>query len=398
VFRIDNQGQELGFIVVDSTVCGRARGGLRLAQGVTEHELRAAARAMTLKYGLLGLSQGGAKAGLHGDPDAPLDARRRELLAFGRRILPLLSARIYVPDADLGTKGDDIRWMMQTLEQPVGRYDWRANRSGDYTAVSCVAAARAALTERGRTLKGARVAIEGFGGVGAAAAALLARAGARVVAVSTSRGAVYDAEGLNVDSLRSASLAFGSRFVDEYPSSSRLDRDRLLELDVDLLCPCARAYSIHARNVTAIQAGVISPGANNPVTPDAEASLGQRGVLLIPDFVSNCGGVLGGTLEFAGVTPARIAVVVDQYVARTVRGLLRTTSEEAALRTGAEALARARHAEVRHAAEHPGARARLVGAGLALYRAGWIPPRLMAPFAVRSILSSAVHVGRPASR
>jgi glutamate dehydrogenase/leucine dehydrogenase len=167
VHRVEHDGAELGFVVVDSSVRGRARGGLRLVQDVSELELREAARAMTLKYGLLGLPQGGAKAGLRGDPEAPPAERRERLLRFARAIEPLLRASVYVPDADLGTRADDIRWMMQTLGLPVRAHDWRANRSGDYTAASCVAAARAALASRGRSLRDCRVAIEGFGSVGA---------------------------------------------------------------------------------------------------------------------------------------------------------------------------------------------------------------------------------------
>src|SRR6185503_10178150 len=190
VHRVAPGGTELGFVVVDSSIQGRARGGLRIVPEVTEVELRAAARAMTLKYGLLGLPQGGAKAGLHGDPDAPVEERRARMLAFARAIEPLLRTRGYVPDADIGTRADDIRWTMQALGLRVGANDWQANRSGQYTAASCVAAARAALAHRGATLRDCRVAIEGFGSVGAAVADGLRREGARVVAVSTSRGAL----------------------------------------------------------------------------------------------------------------------------------------------------------------------------------------------------------------
>ena len=131
VHHVEIEGRTLGFVVIDSTIGGHARGGLRMAPDVTELELREAARSMTLKYGLLGLPQGGAKAGLTGDPDAPEEERRRTLLAFGRAVEPLLGARAYIPDADLGIAAPDVRWMMRTLNLPVGRRDWRANRSGD---------------------------------------------------------------------------------------------------------------------------------------------------------------------------------------------------------------------------------------------------------------------------
>jgi glutamate dehydrogenase (NAD(P)+) len=393
VYRVEPLGTALGFVVIDSSIDGRARGGLRLVPDVTELELRAAARAMTLKYGLLGLPQGGAKAGLCGDPDAPVQARRDRIMNFGRAIEPLLRARVFVPDADLGTRADDIRAMMLALGLTVGRYDWRANRSGEYTAVSCAAAARAALAVGGKSLSGCRVAIEGFGSVGAAVADRLRRAGARIVAVSTSRAAVYEPGGLDVDRMLQLAGSAGSRMVESYSRAQRLRREQLLELPVDLLCPCARHHSIHAGNVAAIAAPVICAGANNPASPQAERWLVDRDVLIVPDFVSSCGGVLGGTLEFAGVHGVRIVSIIDQYVFETVTGLVAVAGRRhISLREVAEPLAFSRHRQVRSAAESPAAGNRILRASVELYRRGWIPRRAVAALAPRQMMNRAVKV------
>ena len=393
VYRVEQLGAELGFVVIDSSIEGRARGGLRLVPGVTELELRAAARAMTLKYGLLGLPQGGAKAGVHGDPDAPLPERRERLLAFARSIEPLLRARVYVPDADLGTQADDIRWVMQALGLLVHRLDWQANRSGAYTAASCVAAARAALASRNKSLSGCCVAIEGFGNVGAAVADLLRRAGARVVAVSTSYAAVYEPAGLDVDRVLQLASSAGSRFVESYSKAQRLPREQLLELPVDLLCPCARHHSVGAENAAGIEAAVICAGANNPVSPEAERVLVERGVLCVPDFVSNCGGVLGGTLEFAGVHPRRIGSLIDQYVSEMVTALIAVAARRrTSLRAVAEPLAMSRHRQVQTAAERPGLGHRARRAALELYRRGWVPRRAVAALAPRRMRHWAVKI------
>ena len=393
VHRVEHLGTELGFVVIDSSIEGRARGGLRLVPSITEVELRAAARAMTLKYGLLGLPQGGAKAGLHGDPDAPVRERRERMLAFARAIEPLLRARVYVPDADLGTRADDIRWMMQALGVTVHRHDWRANRSGEYTAASCAAAARAALRSRGKTLSDCRVAIEGFGNVGAALAVLLQREGARIVAVSTSYAALYEPAGLDVDRMLELAPEGPAGLIDSYTRAQRLPREQLLELPVDLLCPCARHHSMHAENAAAVEAPVMCAGANNPASPQAEHMLVARGVLCVPDFVSNCGGVLGGTLEFAGVHPRRIAAIIDDYVGRTVTALIAVAARgRTSLRAIAEPLAWARHRQVQTAAESPaiGQRARRVA--LDLYRRGFVPRRAVAAIAPRQMLRWAVTI------
>jgi len=396
VHRVEHSGAELGIVVVDSSIDGRARGGLRIVPQVTELELRAAARGMTLKYGLLGLPQGGAKAGIHGDPEAPAEERRARMLAFARAIEPLLRARGYVPDADIGTRADDIRWTMQALGLRVGAHDWKANRSGQYTAASCVAAARAALAHRGATLRDCRVAIEGFGSVGAAVADGLRREGARVVAVSTSRGALYAPQGLDVDRLLELAGRVGSRLVESYATAERLRCHELLELPVDLLCPCARHHSIHAGNASAIAAPLIAPGANNPASPEAEELLVARGVLYVPDFVSNCGGVLGGTLEFAGVQPTRIASIVDRYVGESVGALVALADRRhVSLRAVAEPLALARHRSLRRATERPTVASRIAGAALELYRRGWMPRRAVAMIAPRHIVRGAVRIPTP---
>ncbi len=393
LFHIEDHGRELGFVVVDSTVCGRARGGLRLAEGLTEQELRAAARAMTLKYGLLGLPQGGAKAGLHGDPDGPIEARRAELLAFGRRIAPLLGAHIYVPDADMGTKADDIRWMMQTLDLPAGRYDWRANHSGDYTAVSCVAAGRARLASQGRTLTGARVAIEGFGGVGAAAAHFLPEP-ARVSSPSRRRAARSMTPTASMwtscGPRRSRTAAVSSRTI---RPRRRLARDRLLELGRGSAVSL-RAFVQRARG----ERGEHS-GARHLIGREQSSDARSGGRAPRPWRRGDSG--LRQQLRRRTRRHARIRgrdAGTDCGARRRVRqrgpcaDCSRAAGHAVTLRVTAEALARARHAAVREAAEHPEAAGRLLGAGLALYRRGWIPPWLMAPLAARSILSSAVRV------
>lgn len=375
-------GDLLGYVAIDSTVVGRARGGLRIATGLSADEVRAAARSMTLKYGFLGLPQGGAKAGIIGDPEAPADEKRALLRDFAEAAAALLKTRRYVPDADLGTSAGDIRLMMESVGMPVGPRDWRANRSGDYTARSTLATAIAVLERRGSTLAGSRVAIEGFGKVGAALAGMLVARGARVVGISTSRGALHDPAGLDVARLAARTAEVGSRVVDD--GDGRIERAGLLELPVDVLFPCARFASIHAGNAARIAAPVVCAGANDPVSPEAEAILFARGVVYPPDFVSNCGGVLGGTLEFAGVPPAKIERLVEDRVRRQVAALLaRAEASNSAPRVVAVQQALERHAAVRARAEHPSLAGRAVELAIEGYRRRWIPEKLVALLAPR---------------
>ena len=386
VHTVKRDAETLGFVVVDSTVNGRARGGLRLIEDVTEAEIRGAARAMTLKYGLLGLPQGGAKAGLRGASEATQEQLRQYLIAFARAAGPLLTDSVYVPDADMGTNAQDIRWMMRTIGCPVRRRDWRGSRSGYYTAVSCMVSAEAGAEHLGIPLDGCRVAIEGFGSVGSALGALMRDRGAKVIAISTSHGAVCNPNGLDVDRMASLIAELGSGAVKLYEDAEQLDRSALLELPVDILCPCARFQSIDQNNASRVSARMICAGANDPLSPDAERILFERGTLYLPDFVTNCGGVLGGTMEFASVKPKRItATIVDNIGPLAARLLDLARRKGVTPRSLAEPMAMERFERVRAAAAHPTLRSRLFAVGLESYRRGWAPSSLVAAMTPRHV-------------
>jgi glutamate dehydrogenase/leucine dehydrogenase len=367
-----------GFLAIDSFVGGRSCGGLRMALGVDAAELALLARNMTLKYGFLGLPQGGAKGGVSFDPDAPLEERRRRLSAYAAAIAPLLKSRVFVPMPDMGTNAVEIRHMLRSVAVPVGRRELRGGRSGSYTARGVLVVARAAAAHGGIEWRGARAIIEGFGKVGSELARMLEETGVSVVGVSTSSGALYNPAGLPVQRLLAASAASGTAFVQTFPGAERVAPPRLLELPCDLLFPCARHHSLHRDNAPLVQARLVSPGANSPCTDEAEAVLLRRGVLVLPDFVSNCGGVLGGTMEFAGIADAAIDAFMECRLGQRIAELFsqaeqqRTSVRELATRTALE-----RFDLVRRQEAAPAASQRVFQAGLGLYRRGLIPEQLV---------------------
>jgi glutamate dehydrogenase (NAD(P)+) len=376
--------EPLGFVVIDSTVAGRSCGGLRMLPDVDEAELRLLARDMTFKYGFLGLPQGGAKAGVRGDPEAPPAERWERLARFGEAIAPLLHSHAYVPGTDMGTNLADIRHMLNTVGVPLQKRELRVTRSGYYTALTVFAGAKQAAQQVGLDLSACRVAIEGFGHVGGSLAGLMAGAQARVVAISTSQGALYNERGLDVPRLQQMAAERGSRMVEAYAEAERLDRAGLLELPVDVLCPCARHNSVNSENVTRVNTRILCPGANSPVTPEAERLLFERGVVCLPDFVTNSGGVLGGTMEFASLSEAQIAAFIEQHVGPRIRRLLEEAARQGVLvREVAEPLALRRLAEVQRRAARVTLRGRVFGFGLGLYRRGWLPGAPLAPLARR---------------
>ena len=363
-----------GWLAVDSVIDGHFCGGLRMLPDVSAPELAALARAMTLKHGFLGIPHGGAKAGVLCSEDASAEKRTLLLAAFGRKVEDLLATRTYLPGSDMGTSDKDIRDMLGNLGIRVPRRALRGQESGWYTSLTVIAAARVASVARGFDLRGATVAIEGFGDVGGAVAQGLDEIGSKIVAVSTRRGALHSPRGFDVAELRRASREHGSEVVDHYQDAQKIDRESLLELDVDLLVPCARHHSIHADNVDKIQARAISCGANVPATEEAEKLLAERGILCIPDFVANAGGVLGGTMEFAGIRPPSIVSFVNTHFSRQVSLVIdRARQEGAYIREVAERIAMERFTRMRDASGNHSPRKRVFSFAMELYRNGLIP-------------------------
>lgn len=378
------EGEDLGYLVLDSTFEGRASGGLRMLLDVSLEEIRLLARSMTLKYAFLGLPQGGAKAGLRFDPEAPLEERRAALRRFAQAAAPLLRARVYIPHADMGTSREDIHFLLKSLGLRPNSHDVHRSDSGHYTAHSVLACTLQAAAHLGLDIRGSLVAIEGFGHVGGALAGLFYEQGAKVVAISTSAGGIYAPQGLDIPFLLRLRGAYGSASILHYGAAERIALPDLLTLPVDILSPCARHHSIHLGNVDRIQARFICPGANNPITPEAERALSARGVLVIPDFVSNCGGVLGGTLAFAGCSQATIEAFIRREIGHRLLGILQEAKGQS-LPLRDLAIARALETRQRLCQETQRHRTwqRLLSCALALYRRGWIPSALTSPFAPR---------------
>ena len=294
-----------GHVVIDRFVRGRAGGGVRMREDITVEELRRLAFHMTLKYGFLGIPQGGAKAGIAFDPDAPEEARKQILFRFGQEFSSLLRSRAFIPGLDMGTTPGDIAALLAGSGRRPSKIKFSDEGSGYYTGASVFAGADTALAIREKPLRGAAVAIEGFGKVGTSAARLFFQSGARVVAVSTKSGGLFNAKGLPVPELIEAAKARGPDFVRDFPYAERISGSDLLTLETDVLCPCALSHSIRGKNAKAVRAGIISSGANAPVTPEAVALLHARNVLVLPDFITNCGGVLGIFLEIGGFRSRR---------------------------------------------------------------------------------------------
>jgi glutamate dehydrogenase/leucine dehydrogenase len=294
----------LGYVVVDDTINGHACGGLRMHSKLTIDELKTLARSMTLKYGFTGMAQGGAKAGIVMAQDIQGERKQELIKRFAQIISPLLKSKHYITGPDMNTTQDDIDFMLKSIGMriPNPRRN-TGHKSGFYTALGVMVGIEAAAEYKKMKISNCRVAIEGFGSVGSALAYLLVtRKGSKVIAISTSKGAIYEEKGLDIMKLITLRNKHGDDVVNVYKEATTIDKSELLTLDVDILSPCAIYHTINMNNVNEIKASIICAGANNPATRDAEEKLFKKSILSVPFFMINCGGVLGNKIEVTGVS------------------------------------------------------------------------------------------------
>jgi glutamate dehydrogenase/leucine dehydrogenase len=328
-----------GIVVVDNTACGPAIGGVRMAADVSTEEVFRLARAMTLKNAAAGLRHGGGKAGIVADPKSA--DKPRLIRAFARGIRNLVG---YIPGPDMGTDESCMAWIQDEIGRAVGLPRVLGGIPLDEigaTGYGLAQCAEVAAPFCDLDLKGARVAVQGFGNVGRHAARFLEALGARLVAASDSSGAIHNAGGIDTEGLAAAKAKTGR--VTAYEKAQKISLDDLFTVPCDVLIPAARPDSIHAGNAPAIQAKLVLQGANVPATPEAETMLYQRGVLVVPDFIANAGGVICAAVEYHGGTERTAFQEIAEKVRRNTEDVLtRSRHDGVEPRQAAVELARGR--------------------------------------------------------
>ena len=297
-----------GYRVQYNITLGPAKGGIRFHPDVTLDEVKALAAWMTWKCAVAGVPFGGGKGGIICDPTK---MSPRELEALTRRyiaeIADLIGPDKDVPAPDVNTNAQTMAWVMDTYSMKIGTTctavvtgkpiemggsEGRREATGRGVMIS----AREAAAHLGFDIKGATVALQGFGNVGSVSADLLAKIGAKIVAVTDWKGGVYNAKGLDIPAL--IEWTTKNKTVAGFPGGEALDPATIFGLDVDILIPAALENQITEKNADSIKAKVIVEGANGPTTPAAHQSLHKRGVFVIPDILANAGGVTTSYFEW----------------------------------------------------------------------------------------------------
>jgi len=328
-------------VVVDNVAAGPSIGGVRMAADAGTDECFRLARAMTLKNAAAGLAHGGGKSVIVADPKMAGSEKERLVRAFARAIADITD---YIPGPDMGTDEICMAWVKDEIGRAVGLPPELGGIPLDTlgaTGYGLAATVDVAREHCGLDMQGARVVVQGFGSVGMHAARFLCRRGAVLVAAADSRGTLIDPRGIDVGGL--IELKRSGASVIEYGSGEAADRDAVLDVECEIWIPAARPDVITGDNVDRVSTKLVVQGANIPVTPAAEKSLHERGIVSIPDFIANAGGVICAAVEYHGGTRTTAFETIDEQIRANVDAVLRKSREERTLpREAAVAMATAR--------------------------------------------------------
>ncbi|MBI2613355.1 MAG: Glu/Leu/Phe/Val dehydrogenase [Candidatus Levybacteria bacterium] len=323
-----------GFLVIDNTALGSGKGGIRMTTNVNEKEVRRLARTMTWKNALADIPFGGAKAGIIW-PGGSEELKKQYIQSFAR-LIKIFTPKKYIAGPDVNTGEKEMAWFVEATG------DWRSatgkpadlcmkifGKLGEKcgiphefgsTGFGVAHAAVVALQLLNLDIKKSTVAIHGFGNVGTFTYKYLASMGARIVALTDSSGAIYDKGGFENKTVER--WIEERRKLKDYPSGDKIDPLDFWGLPVDVLIPASVTDVINKSNKDSIKAKIIVEAANIPMSEDIENELFKRGILIIPDFIANAGGVISSYAEYRGYNPKKMFELVEKKIKRNVKLVL----------------------------------------------------------------------------
>ena len=297
-----------GFRCTHNVARGPSKGGIRYHHEVTLEETKALAMWMTWKCALMGLPFGGAKGGVVVSPkELSVSELERMTRRYTTEIINFIGPEADIPAPDVGTSPREMAWIFDTYSMNKG-YSVLGVVTGkplevggsvgrvEATARGAAFCVREALRKQDLSIEDRKVAVQGFGNVGSNLALILADQGASIIALSDSQGGVHSAAGIDVRAALAHKQDSGS--LAGLAGTETLTNEELLLVDCDVLAPCALEQVITGENADRIKANLVCEGANGPVTPEADAILDDRGVLVLPDVLANAGGVVVSYFEW----------------------------------------------------------------------------------------------------
>lgn len=313
-------------LVIDNVACGPAIGGVRMAPDVNTVEAVRLARAMTLKNAAAGLQHGGGKSVICADHKMDLEQKELLIRAFASSIKHSVE---YIPGPDMGTDEKCMAWIQDEIGRSVGLPKEIGGIPLDEIGATGFGVSNAvdvALDFTDFPIDGARIVIQGFGSVGKHAARFLVEKGAVLVGAADSIGSVYHPKGLDLAELMLLKEAGES--VTQARLGEKGDRDAVIDMESDIWIPAARPDVIHKGNVDRLKTKLVVQGANIPFTEEAERHLHQRGVLVVPDFIANAGGVICAAVEYHGGSQASVFQIIAEKIICNTRQVLEEAAQK----------------------------------------------------------------------
>ncbi len=302
-----------GYRVLHSSAVGPGKGGVRFHPEVNLEECEALGMMMTWKCSLAGIPYGGGKGGVSCEP-LELSKKEKERIArtWAARMAPVIGAWTDVPAPDVNTGGPEMVWFMDTISKMKNQLEpaiftgkpiplWGSKGRTAATGYGVATCAIELLKNLGKPVEGAKVAIQGFGNVGTYAALNLIEAGAKVIGISDITGTYYALNGLDIPKAFEHVSNHPKRLLEGFTCDGcqKLDLPEVLFLECDILIPAALEGVINGKNADKVKAKYIVEAANGPTTPEGDAILDEKGILVVPDFLANSGGVIGSYFEWA---------------------------------------------------------------------------------------------------
>jgi glutamate dehydrogenase/leucine dehydrogenase len=318
-----------GFLVIDNTALGPGKGGIRMTPDVSLEEVLRLARTMTWKNALADIPFGGAKAGLvakwKSDGEKELHVE-----SFARAIKPFIPSR-YIAGPDVNSGEREMGWFVEAVGDKRAATGKPIQMGGlphelGSTGFGVANSARVAAELSGVNINGATVAIEGFGNVGTFAFKHLAAVGAKIVAVSDSKGSIYKKDSL--DYATAIKTKREQKSVIHYKGAQKLSDDDFWALPVDIFVTAALTDAINERNKNLIKARIVVEGSNIPMRENIEDELWRKGIVIVPDFVANMGGVISSYAEYMGFGPEKMFELVEGKVTKATRNVMEKSLKE----------------------------------------------------------------------
>tara|TARA_Y100000034_G_scaffold5829_1_gene6457 strand:+ start:4278 stop:5414 length:1137 start_codon:yes stop_codon:yes gene_type:complete len=336
----DAKTEMRGFVVIDNTKLGPGKGGIRMRPSVTKEEVFRLARTMTWKCSLAGLPFGGAKSGIIANPkklqkeqiseqgsdDAQKQVSDKKAIveAFSKALKPV-SPKLYVAAPDMNMAEEEMEWFANAngdMKSCTGKPKSMGGIPHELgsTGFGVYHSTLIALKHMNVKVGGVSFAVEGFGNVGWFVAKYLTKAGAKLVAASDSKGLIYNKEGLDFEKL--AKVKKEQKTVTKYEDGEVMDSNKILDIQADVLITAAIPDLVKDEDVPRLKFKLIVQGSNIAMSYEAEKQFHDKGILVVPDFVANAGGVISSYIEYIEGTPEDMFKMVEERITKNTKLVL----------------------------------------------------------------------------